>query len=182
MNKRKRNIQFRGKRIEDNKWIYGYLASKNFINNINEIATPSEEVYPETVGQFTEVYDINNTPIFEGDIVETFTISLAYRQIGNYPPPNIEVEEYEIERSVNVVEFSYGSFNINGYLIMFEDMMTEEDEEYDIKFDPDRKEFEEMLEDNSYNIRDKYPYLTWNYFKKPHVIGNIFDNPELLEQ
>ncbi len=131
----KRNIQFRGKRIEDNKWIYGYLADNNFINNVNEIAIPSEEVYPETVGQFTEVYDVNGTPIFEGDIVETFTIALAYRQVGNYPPPNIEVEEYEIERSVNKVEFSYGSFNVNGYPIMFEDMVTEEDDEYDIKFD-----------------------------------------------
>lgn len=76
MNKQKRNIQFRGKRIEDNKWIYGYLASNDFINNINEIAVPSEEVYTETIGQFTEVYDVNGTPIFEGDIVETFTISL----------------------------------------------------------------------------------------------------------
>lgn len=33
----KRDIKFRGERVEDNKWIYGYLADDNFINNINEI-------------------------------------------------------------------------------------------------------------------------------------------------
>ena len=65
-----RDILFRGKRLSDNEWIYGYLADDDSINNINEVATPNEEVYRDTVGEYTGYHDINNKRIFEGDIVK----------------------------------------------------------------------------------------------------------------
>lgn len=192
-----RQIKFRGKRIKDGKWIYGNLADysmkvfntiiekKVIFGNIVSFATDNFgfvvddcAVDPATVGQYTGVDDVDGNPIFEGDIVETFSIYCSYRQVGDYPPPNVEVEEWAVKRSVNKVEFSYGSFDINGFPIMFEDMMSDNDE-VDKSFE--RREFEDMWEDNSYNIRDEYPYLTWDYFCKPHIIGNIHDNPELID-
>lgn len=64
-----RVIKFRGKRSDDGKWIYGYLADEDYINNINEIAMPSEEVNSDTVGQFTGRYDLRRNEIYEGDVV-----------------------------------------------------------------------------------------------------------------
>lgn len=68
-----REIKFRGKRIDNNEWVYGYLFiiwDKHYIlwgttNNVpNKI-----QVIPETVGQFVGRQDINNKDIYEGDII-----------------------------------------------------------------------------------------------------------------
>ena len=64
-----RNIFFRGKRILDGEWVYGYLdwsSEKGY-----EIdGYPVDE---ETVGQDTGAADINGKAIFEGDIVRLGT-------------------------------------------------------------------------------------------------------------
>lgn len=64
-----REIKFRGKRSDDGKWIYGYLADEDYINNINEIAMPSEEVDADTVGQFSGIKDATGKEIYERDII-----------------------------------------------------------------------------------------------------------------
>ena len=116
-----REILFRGKRADNGEWVDGfytcvadvhYILSGIFDSLINGIInTRGYKVIPETVCQFTGLYDKDGRKIFEGDIM---------RNTGN------------------VVEFCGGNFCINGDSPL-------------------------------------------SYWTGTEVIGNIYDNPELLK-
>ncbi len=141
-----REILFRGKRIDNDEWVYGSFCmdaveQKNgpcgvdgFIRlyDFDKGKMQMHEVDRDTVGQYTGLTDKNGQKIFEGDIV------VCRKEIsGNWI-------DYCVE--IGFVEMKHGAFGLHrkqGYY----------------------RPFKDWLEDYEYE-----------------VIGNIHDNPELLER
>ena len=75
----KRDIVFRGKRVDNGQWVEGSLIGEDVI--VGKIVDFDEDYFTtefwykvdtETVGQFTGITDINDIKIFEGDIAKYY--------------------------------------------------------------------------------------------------------------
>ena len=130
---------FRGKRVDTGQWKEGYLLGvqkkvdgKDLFFIVDKVGE-YHRVDPETVGEFTGLYDKDGTGIFEGDIIK-----------------------YETSGYDDVV---YGTINFGKYAI------------YNIGFC--------ISWLNNLFIRQDLGF--WLKQREIIIIGNIHDNPELLE-
>lgn len=79
----KREIKFRGKKIDNNEWVYGgYFSSseeEGLVHYIFCSINGAEPVIAETIGQFTGIKNVLQEEIWEGDILEfPFENGIAY--------------------------------------------------------------------------------------------------------
>ena len=131
-----REIKFRGKAKGTGKWFYGDLIHKHgqvFIRSHTKSGIQVILVIPETVGQFTGLYDINDREIYEKDVAQATCIEDGVTYFG-------------------IIRYDYSGF----YLHVF-----------------DYKRL--GLYDNN-SLIDLYE------LKNLQILGNIYDNPELLKK
>ena len=145
----KREIKFRGKRSKDDEWVYGglvYRLPKHPEIIVNEYITHQngecednfvfyQDIYEDTVGQFTGLHDRNGEEIYEGDIV------------------NFDDSPYSVYAHLYTgkVVFYKGQFCVEHY--------------------------EDCFTTTFYTPLFKDDFAD----KKTTVLGNIYDNPELLK-
>jgi uncharacterized phage protein (TIGR01671 family) len=146
--KRMKEIKFRGKRIDNGEWAYGFYGNGlvNVIDNketyrhfimvwdINGYFT-DYEIDPKTVGQYTGMFDNKGDEVYEGDILGTSNTNETY-DVWDIP-----------DFGYTVVEWDQKYTCYQGSKWMWDT-------------------------DNSQSVYD---------MKFVEVIGNIYENAELLE-
>ena len=162
-----REILFRGKRIDNGEWVYGYYikhtTAKIFIRCIGKDCTQSYEVIPESVGQYTGLKDKNGKRVFEDDIVRYY----------HYKKSLVPVTDIKPE------ENHYGKDEESGLPLAYRTTKV-------IRY----KGHVELHPVKGMTINLKNRCQWWRHVNyeddsinsdRLEVIGNIHDNPELLE-
>ena len=165
-----REILFRGK-TEQGEWVEGYLFKGKYYFNDEEITaivsldttlypcceiSGYEIVIPETVGQFTGLTDKNGKKIFEGDIIK--------QQTFHKLPLKYDSEKAKKDHIRYLIKKCGAIFD--------DEEHYHKDYFWEVRFEDAR--FYPFADDN----------FEWGNFMWDipfEVIGNIHDNPELLE-
>lgn len=148
-----REIKFRGKRLDNGKWIFGDLienqgrffiyhaTSETTIEDSDDgrISIVAVEVDPATVGQFTEEFDYFDNEIYEGDFV-------MYPECVGYEEPPYSCRPV-YNSTPHEVFFDEGCFWL----------------------------LPKYRNNDALKLCDSMEY-------NPRVAGNVHDNPELLKK
>ncbi len=148
-----REILFRAKSSQS--WCYGYVHKDYESSMFNKwrLTTAYGDVKvinPDTIGEWTGLIDKNNVMIFEGDIISKEFYTNSKQTKGKIFKG---VVEYKIRCGKG--------FGING-----EDYKSWA-AEWNVQFNFGKDEL-------------KYRSYSWGLFFDCEVIGNIYDNPEIL--
>lgn len=168
-----REILFRGKRIDNEEWVFGsllidgeahkpaskenlsfskhYIVPETDVENIQTrfndgafyLNTIAYHIIPETIGQFTGLNDKNGKKIFEGDIIQ------------------YSIEE---DQAVFVSDVKFGEFNPDGGALL----------NTNVGF------YVELVDQEGKRTYMRKDIGYWVKFRGVEIIGNIHDNPELL--
>ncbi len=154
-----RVIEFRGKRLNNKGWVYGYYMSDPKCTMPHVIFDGKDfiEVDPKTVGQFSGILTSAEVKIFEDDIVKVHKFLF-----DGYS---------EIEREAKgIIGYSDTSFTLDCI-----------DNDFIEKYTGYAKGEAEFPLHSFFNITpiDSHYGLHEESFE---VIGNIYDNPELLNR
>lgn len=149
---------FRGIRVDNGEWVKGYLnycpTRKQYyiMDSVSAFPIPVRE---ETIGEYIGIHDKNGTKIFENDIVRT-------QERYNRPYS----KNKKSKRHIGVVKYRIGKGS--GFY-------NRETGKYDRYME---YEAEWIVEVKDYGV---YVHGAWGDFFDCEVIGNVFDNGELLE-
>jgi uncharacterized phage protein (TIGR01671 family) len=155
----KRIILFRGQKVENSEWVYGFHYAfppicriRHWLNLFNHYG--DVDVIPETVGQYTGLQDKNGTDIYEGDILQFEDTDSESVDVGLGRDCMCKVSETAVVNWAEVV-LQNGCFGLD----------IKGSELYENRF----IDFNELIQD-------------WDedFFKNAEIIGNIWDNRELL--
>lgn len=163
-----REIKFRGKRYDDGAWVYGDLVTvettygnpsrKGILPFDSVIFDAVEDVEANTIGQFTGLHDKNGKEIYEGDIL---VICEYENMLKGVVCEESEHELFTLDELKGELRQQYKS------VIHYEDctLFASEQDGCDI-----------YLASLAGDMRKSYPIFEYE------VIGNIHDNPELLNE
>lgn len=152
-----REILFRGIEYGSKDFVYGDVIRDGDEFSIREHFRPvCHIVIPETIGQFTGLKDKNSLPIFEGDIVK-WTLNSGFVVPGF---------TYETDYLSRVSNYNPGEISEDTTFTSFV-FFCKQNGAWMLQTDKDSKAF--LTGEINRNLLGE-------------VIGNIHDNPELLEE
>lgn len=172
-----REILFRGKRMDNGEWIEGYyfefdchsfitMCKDSFISHyfsrtsIFDLKMRAIQVKPSTICQYTGLTDKNGRKIFEGDIIRQKTTKKFHEVNG------MEWEQYGIVR--------FGEYDWRESTLGYETVCFYVEHLKNKCIKPKNYCLGRISAglNQSDILSEYYPY---------EVVGNIFDNPELME-